>query len=65
VPYTRNSFVVTASVAVALPAGAYVTSTVDITGVVAWDNPGDNQATWTGFVPYARYYLPVLFKGSS
>jgi uncharacterized repeat protein (TIGR01451 family) len=64
VPYTRNSFVVTASVAATLPAGAHVTSTVDITGVVAWDSPGDNRATWTGFVPYTRVYLPLLFKDS-
>lgn len=63
-PYTRNSFVVTASVAATLPAGAHLTSTVDITGVVAWDNPGDNRATWTGFVPYTRVYLPLLFKDS-
>jgi uncharacterized repeat protein (TIGR01451 family) len=64
VPYTRSSFVVTASVAATLPAGAHVTSTMDITGVVAWDNPGDNRATWTGFVPYTRVYLPLLFKDS-
>jgi len=62
--HTQSSFVITASVAAALPAGAYVTSTVDITGVVAWDDPGDNRAMWTGFVPYARLYLPVLFKDS-
>lgn len=62
--HTQSSFVVTASVAATLPAGAHVTSTVEITGVVAWDDQGDNQATWTGFVPYARYYLPVIVKDS-
>ena len=62
--HTQSSFVVTASVAATLPAGAHVTSTVDITGVVAWDNPGDNRATWTSFVPYTRVYLPLLFKDS-
>jgi uncharacterized repeat protein (TIGR01451 family) len=60
--HTQSSFVVTASVAAALPVGAHVTSTVEITGVVAWDNPADNQATWTGFVPYARYYFPIIFN---
>ncbi len=64
VSHTQSSFVITASVAAALPAGAYVTSTVDITGVVAWDDPVDNRAMWTGFVPYARLYLPMLFKDS-
>jgi len=63
-PYTQSSFVVTTSVAATLPAGARVTSTVDIVGVVAWDDPGDNRATWTGFVPSARLYLPALFKDS-
>jgi len=62
--HTQSSFVVTASVAATLPAGAQVTSTVDITGVTAWDDPGDNRATWTGFVPSARLYLPALFKDS-
>lgn len=62
--YTRNSFVVTASVAAALPAGAHVTSTVDITGVVVQDDPEDNRATWMGFVPYAQRYLPLLFRES-
>jgi hypothetical protein len=41
--------------------GARLTSTLEITGVTAWDDPGDNQATWTGYVPYASY-LPVVFK---
>jgi uncharacterized repeat protein (TIGR01451 family) len=62
--HTQSSFVVTASVAATLPAGAHVTSTVEITGVVAWDDPMDNQATWTGFVPYARFFFPVIFKDS-
>jgi uncharacterized repeat protein (TIGR01451 family) len=63
-PYTQSSFVVTVSVAPTLSAGAHVTSTVDIEGVTTWDDPGDNRATWTSFVPSARLYLPVLFKDS-
>jgi uncharacterized repeat protein (TIGR01451 family) len=62
--YTRSPFVVTASVAATLPVGAYVTSTVDITGVTAWDDTGDNRATWTGVVPYPPLYFPVIFKHS-
>jgi uncharacterized repeat protein (TIGR01451 family) len=61
-PYTQSSFVLTTSVAATLLAGAHVTSTVDIEGVTAWDDPGDNRGTWTGFVPSARLHLPVLFK---
>jgi uncharacterized repeat protein (TIGR01451 family) len=61
-PYTRSSFVVTASVAATLPAGAHLTSTVNITGITPWDDAGDNQATWTAFVARTRLYLPVTFR---
>jgi uncharacterized repeat protein (TIGR01451 family) len=60
-PYGRGTFVVTASAEAALPFGTQVTSTVDIAGVIAEDDPTDNQATWTGFVPYAKF-LPVILK---
>jgi len=62
--FTRSSFVVTASVATDLPAGTHVTSTVDITGTTVWDDPGDNQATWTALVPYPLY-LPLLLKNDT
>ena len=62
-PYTRSSFVVTASVEAKLTAGAHVTSSVEITGVTSLDDPGDNQATWTGYVPHV-FHLPVVFKKS-
>jgi uncharacterized repeat protein (TIGR01451 family) len=64
ISYTQSSFVVTASVAATLPPGANVTSTVDVTGVTTWDDPGDNRATWTGSIPRAWLYLPLLFKDS-
>jgi uncharacterized repeat protein (TIGR01451 family) len=60
--YTQGSFVVTASVAATLPAGAHVTSTLDITGVVAWDDPADNRATWAAFVPEEVKYFPLIYK---
>jgi uncharacterized repeat protein (TIGR01451 family) len=60
--YTQSSFVVTVSVATNLPAGTYVTSTAEITGAIAWDDPADNQAVWTGFVASDRIYLPIVFK---
>jgi hypothetical protein len=64
-PYSRGTFVVTASARTTLPAGAQVISTVDITGVIAGDDPTDNQATWTGFVSHFHFYakyLPLIFK---
>jgi uncharacterized repeat protein (TIGR01451 family) len=61
--YTQSSFAVTASAQATLPAGALLTSTVDITGVTTWDDPADNRAIWTGLVPYVRY-LPVVFKSN-
>ena len=60
-PHTRGSFVVTASVEAALPLGTRLTSTVEITGLTNYDDPGDNQATWTGFVPHVLH-LPVVVK---
>jgi uncharacterized repeat protein (TIGR01451 family) len=60
-PYSRSTFVVTASAEAALPLGTQVTSTVEITGVIAGDDPTDNQATWIGFVPYTQF-LPVILK---
>ncbi len=60
-PYTRGSFVVTATAEAALPVGTHLTSTVEITGLTSYDDPADNQATWTGFVPYVLR-LPVVFK---
>jgi uncharacterized repeat protein (TIGR01451 family) len=65
VSHTQSSFVVTVSVTSTLSVGDHVTSTVEITGVVAWDDPVDNQATWTGLVPYAQYYFPLIFKSSN
>jgi uncharacterized repeat protein (TIGR01451 family) len=61
-PYTRSSFVVSATVATALPAGTAVSSTLDITGVTTWDDPGDNRATWIGAVTYPRLYLPLVLR---
>jgi uncharacterized repeat protein (TIGR01451 family) len=61
-PHARSSFVVSASVATALAAGAPVTSTLDITGVTAWDDLGDNRATWVGAVAYPGLYLPLVLK---
>jgi uncharacterized repeat protein (TIGR01451 family) len=63
-PYSRNSFVVTTSVEAALPDGTNLTSTVEITGVTNWDDPGDNQSVWTGVVEAYIQYLPVIFKNS-
>jgi len=60
-PYARGSFVLTAAVQADLPLGAYLTSSVEITGLTSYDDPADNQATWTGFVPYVLY-LPVVVK---
>ncbi len=60
-PYGRGSFVITSAVAAALPAGTLLSSTVEITGVTSWDDPRDNQATWTGFVPYVLR-LPVVLR---
>jgi uncharacterized repeat protein (TIGR01451 family) len=60
-PYARGSFVVTATAEAALPVGTHLTSTVEITGLTSYDDPADNQATWTGFVPYVLH-LPVVFK---
>jgi hypothetical protein len=62
-PHTRSSFVVTASVEATLTAGTYVTSSVEITGVTSWDELADNQATWTGYVPYL-FHLPTVIKDS-
>jgi uncharacterized repeat protein (TIGR01451 family) len=59
--YTRSSFVVTATVEAPLPVGTYLTSTVEITGLTSYDDPADNQAAWTGFVPYALH-LPIVVK---
>jgi len=61
-PYSRNSFVVTVAVTATAPAGSSVTSTVDITGTTTWDDPQDNQATWTGLVLHTRLFLPLLLK---
>jgi uncharacterized repeat protein (TIGR01451 family) len=60
-PYGRSAFVVTASTETSLPAGTQLTSTVNITGAIAGDDPTDNQATWTGSVLYAKF-LPIIFK---
>jgi uncharacterized repeat protein (TIGR01451 family) len=60
-PYTRASFVMTAALEIDVPAGAQLTSTVSISGTTAADDPADNQATWTGLVPYA-YYLPAVYR---
>ena len=60
-PYTRGSFVVTATVEAAVPVGAHLTSSVEITGLTSYDDPADNQAMWTGFVPYVLH-LPVVVK---
>lgn len=64
-PHTRSSFVVTTSVEASLPAGAHLTSTVEITGITTWGISGDSQRTWAGFVPYSSLYLPVVFKNSN
>jgi uncharacterized repeat protein (TIGR01451 family) len=60
-PYARVSFVVTATVEAALPVGSHLTSTVEITGLTSYDDPADNQATWTGSVPYLLH-LPIVVK---
>jgi uncharacterized repeat protein (TIGR01451 family) len=60
-PYARASFVVTATVAAPLPVGTHLTSTVEITGLTSYDDPADNQATWTGTVPYLLH-LPIVVK---
>jgi uncharacterized repeat protein (TIGR01451 family) len=60
-PSSRGSFVITSAVEASLPAGALLSSTVEITGVTSWDDPRDNQATWTGFVPYLLR-LPVVLR---
>jgi uncharacterized repeat protein (TIGR01451 family) len=62
-PYTRAAFVVTATVASTLPAGAHLTSTLEIAGLAPGDDPQDNQATWTGRVFFA-HYLPSVFKNA-
>jgi uncharacterized repeat protein (TIGR01451 family) len=62
--HTQSSFVVTVSVAANLPVGSHVTSTVETTGTIAWDDPADNQAVWTGFVASDQVYLPIVFKPS-
>jgi uncharacterized repeat protein (TIGR01451 family) len=61
-PHTRSSFVVSVWVASDLPAGAVVSSTLDIRGVTTWDDSGDNRATWIGAVTYPRLYLPLVLK---
>jgi uncharacterized repeat protein (TIGR01451 family) len=61
-PHTRSSFVVSVWVASDLPVGTPVASTLDITGVTAWDEPGDNRATWSGSVAYPRLYLPLVLR---
>lgn len=61
-PHTRSSFVLSVSVASDLPVGAAVSSTLDITGVTAWDDPGDNRATWTGSATNPRLYLPLVLR---
>jgi uncharacterized repeat protein (TIGR01451 family) len=60
-PYSRGSFVVTATVGAALPVGTHLTSTVEITGVTSYDDPADNRDTWTGFVPSVQH-LPIVVK---
>ncbi len=60
-PYSRGSFVVTATVGATLPVGTHLTSTVEITGLTSYDDPADNRATWTGFVPY-MLRLPLVVK---
>jgi hypothetical protein len=60
-PYSRGSFVVTATVGAALPVGTYLTSTVEITGLTSYDDPADNQDTWTGFVQ-STLHLPIVVK---
>ncbi len=65
ISYAQSSFVITASVAATLPAGAYVTSALEITGLTAWDAPEDNRAVWTGSVLSTQYYyLPMILKHS-
>jgi uncharacterized repeat protein (TIGR01451 family) len=63
-PHTQASFVVSVSVTSDLPAGAVVSSTLGITGVTAWDDPGDNRATWIGTVTHPRLYLPLVLRKS-
>ncbi len=60
-PYSRSTFVVTVSTETALPAGTRLTSTVDITGTIAGDDPIDNRATWAHCV-LCENFLPVIFK---
>jgi uncharacterized repeat protein (TIGR01451 family) len=63
-PHTRSSFVISVAVASDLPPGTPVTSTLDITGVTAWDDPGDNRAIWIGTVTHPRLYLPLVLRKS-
>jgi uncharacterized repeat protein (TIGR01451 family) len=60
-PYSRGSFVVTATAGAALSVGTHLTSSVEITGLTSYDDPADNQATWTGFVP-SMLHLPIIVK---
>jgi uncharacterized repeat protein (TIGR01451 family) len=60
-PYSRGSFVVTATVGATLPVGTHLTSTVEITGLTSYDDPADNRDTWAGFVPSMRH-LPLVVK---
>jgi hypothetical protein len=61
-PYSRGSFVVTATVEAASPVGTHLTSTVEITGVTLYDDAADNRDTWTAVVP-SVFHLPIVVKG--
>ena len=58
----QRSFVVNATVGSTLPAGALLSSTVEISGVTSVDDPVDNRARWTGLVPVEKLYLPLIFR---
>ncbi len=61
-PHTRQSFTVMAEVDAGLTPSTRVSSTVAGTGVTAWDDPADNQATWQAGVVSDWYWLPLVWK---
>ena len=64
-PYTRASFTVTVSVSATLQPRQTVTSAVEGTGTVVWDDPNDNRASWSATVGSARLYLPTITEQSA
>ncbi|MFQ5576922.1 MAG: M20/M25/M40 family metallo-hydrolase [Anaerolineae bacterium] len=62
ISYTQHTFVITASAAADLPAGASVTVSAEITGATPSDDPADNRAVWTVAAPGPRVYLPLIAK---